>query len=90
MTEENRPEGTLEDERLICPHCQNDDLEQIYHGEYVLKQRRISNIKGKKRKTLVVDADSEEIEDTGRDEHFFCDNCNGEFGLPQGVKVDFE
>ena len=91
MTEERRPEGDVDDDgALVCPHCQNADQNTIYHGEYVLMQRPLCNDDGIKNGKLMVDAHADEVEATAKDAHFFCDGCNGEFSLPQGIRIDFE
>ena len=91
MTEERRPEGSVDDDgALECPHCQNADQTSIFHGEYVLMQRRLCNEDGIKNGKLMVEVDAKEIEATAKDIHFFCDDCCGEVSPPQRLKIDFE
>jgi hypothetical protein len=71
--------------KLKCPHCGNEDLEDILLGEWVPSQRRIHGIRDGK---IYASPESNEIFEVAKDEHLFCGNCCEEFDKPEGLGVN--
>lgn len=73
--------------KLKCPnpHCGNENVEDMFLGEWVPSQRRIYGVKGEK---VYASEEADEIMESAKDEHIFCNSCCQEFDIPKGMKSE--
>lgn len=81
-----RPVGTLADGRL---HCPNGHAERFRYQEPVWTTRDVHGLNGDG--VLIVDGLAEVQSDADEPDRafFFCDTCDAEFDLPDGLEMDW-
>lgn len=75
---------------IKCPNCDNDDLNQIVWQEYIPVERALLGVEDGR---LLVAEDEQKANgwwEGGMNEGLFCKQCCNEFGVPDGITIDYE
>ena len=80
--------GEIMKSELKCPHCGNEDLEQMRYAEWISSHHR--RIRGfNQAGTLFIANEYSDKGEAAKSAHVFCETCCEEFPLPIEMGLEF-